>query len=857
MPTSPQSDDQHAPLVAPLGYFGSTSLSLAGGKAANLGELLQAGFDVPPGFVITTAAYDLLLQSNDGTELHDLLAALEPNDPNSVTAASEKIRQAFEQVTIPVPVVEATLDAYRRLGGPVAVRSSATAEDLPGAAFAGQQETFLNILGEQALLEAVKACWTSLWSERAVLYRARQNVDQASVKLAVVVQQMVPADVAGVMFTANPVSGARDELVIDASPGLGEAVVAGLVTPDHFIMDKRHQHVKEQQIGRREVIIHARSEGGTEQTVPGPEDTPTASLAAAVLRKLAQLGIAIERHYGVPQDIEWAWIADRTKTGKFLILQARPMTALPEPLKISAPMRMIIPMLAEMWPVRPYPLDVTTFTGALERAVGNFLVVMIGKSAPNPDKAFLEEDGVVLRFEPPEVHPSPGMLIAPLHAFWRTRHYNPAQWQADPIPAELVTHARELEVRDLQTQTWAQNIETLQEELALIPRAMQLRERYFPPAILGLGSLLLLLALARRSDRLGVLLSGVETKTTETNRALETLAAQIRSDPVLRELFSRIEAGKLQSALSQSENGRSFLERFAAFLAEYGHRETALTISQGTWKDQPETVMGILKVLVTTQRKESDSYEAWKRTREELLAHSILGTPPLRHLFLKALTNARSLIQMREDTHFYATLALPLVRRVALELGKRLEQAGALKITTDVFHLRLEELEAMGHSWPPADETLAHLRALVARRQTKRESLAATPMVDPRLLAVKSRAQMGDDVLLSGTPGSPGIASGPARIVHDGSEFGKLQPGDVLVAPVTNPAWTPLFLRAVAVVVDAGGTASHAAIVAREYGIPAVMGTFNGTRQLTDGQWIQVDGSRGLVIKGENKNESG
>lgn len=838
--------------MAPLAHFGRTSLALAGGKGANLGELLQAGFEVPPGFVITTAAYDLLLQSNGlQTRLHDLLASLKSDEPASVADTSEKIRQALEEVSIPASIAEEALSAYRQLGGAVAVRSSATAEDLPGAAFAGQQETFLNVLGEQALLEAVKACWISLWSERAVLYRARQNVDQASVKLAVAVQQMVPADVAGVMFTANPVSGGRDELVIDASPGLGEAVVSGLATPDHFILDKRHQRIKEKQIGRREVIIRASPGGGTEQIMPEPEQTVTAALPPAALRKLAQLGIAIERHYSAPQDIEWAWVADQTKAGRFLILQARPMTALPAPLKISAPMRMVIPMLAEMWPVRPYPLDVTTFTGVLERAVGNFLAVMIGKSAPDPDQALLEEDGVVVRFEPPEIHPSPGMLIAPLLAFWRTRHYDPAQWQTDPILTEVVIRARELEGRDLPALTWEQNIETLHDNLALIPFAMQLRERFFPPALLSLGGLLLLLALARRSSSVGVLLSGVETKTTATNRALETLAAQIRGDLVLRELFAHSDVSQLMFVLSQSENGRAFLEHFAAFLAEYGHRETALTISQGAWKDQPEIVMEILKVLVTTQPQERDSYLAWKRTRDELLAHSILGALPLRHLFLKALTNARCLIQMREDTHFYATLALSPVRRVALELGRRLEQVGTLQEVADVFHLRLEELEALGEPWPPSEKTLAQIRALVARRQARRESLSTTPMIDPRLLAVKSQAQTGENVLLSGTPGSPGIASGPARVVHNSSEFGKLQPGDVLVAPVTNPAWTPLFLHAAAVVVDTGGSASHAAIVAREYGVPAVMGTVNGTQQLTDGQWIQVDGTRGRILKGE------
>lgn len=856
MPDSTRFTAPTTSFVAPLAAFGRADLSLAGGKGANLGELLRTGFDVPPGFIITTAAYDLLLQ-NDGlqTKLNGLLASLgtDSSNPDLVTHVSQEIRQKIERTPFPAALRQPVTDAYRKLGlGAVAVRSSATAEDLPGAAFAGQQETFLNIVDEPALLEAVRACWASLWSERAILYRIRRDVEQASVRLAVVIQQMVPAEVAGVMFTANPVSGARNELVIDASPGLGEAVVSGVVTPDHFVIDKSRGRVKEQRIGRREVIIRAKAGGGTEQITPSDQPVTT-TLAAAEIRQLARLGVAIERHYAAPQDIEWAWVRDGKKTGHFMILQARPMTALPEPVKISGPMRQVLPMLAEMWPTRPYPLDMTTFTGALERAIGNFLTVMIGKSAPDPDQSFLEEDGVIVRFQPPEVRPAPGMLITPWLTFWRTRRYDPGNWQADPLLAEVLRQGRELNERDVVSRSWAQNIESMHEALALIPRVMLLRERYLPPAVLGLGSLWLLLALARRSDRLGTLLAGVETKTTETNRALENLAGQIRSDPFLCDLFAHNPLHEILPALRKSSAGQAFLEQFTAFLLEYGHRETTLTISQGAWKDQPEIVLGILKVQATAPPQAADSYLAWKRTRDELLAHSILGTWPLRPAFLKALTGARALLQIREDTHFYATLAQPPARHVALELGQRLQRAGAFSHPEDVLHLRLDELETLGQPWPPAAESLVRIRALVAQRQAKRDSLADTPMIDPRLLATAPQPQAGADVLLSGAAGSPGLASGPVCIVHDSSEFGKLRPGDVLVAPLTNPAWTPLFQHAAAVVVDAGGAASHAAIVAREYSVPAVMGTVYGTQQLKDGQLVRVDGSRGLVLKGEER----
>ncbi len=312
-----QIDIRDSLLVAPISYFTSKHLALVGGKGANLGELSQAGFDVPPGFVVTTTAYDLLLQENNlHTRLAGLLQSLNLNNPDSIEKVSQQIRDVLQQASIPERIINEIAKAYRDLNNrAVAVRSSATAEDLPEAAFAGQQETFLNIIDEHALMDSVRACWMSLWSERAILYRARQNVDQSTVKLAVVIQEMVPADVAGVMFTANPVSGARDELIIDANPGLGEAVVSGMVTPDHFVVNKRSRHVKEQRLGRREVVVRSKPGGGTEQVTSIQESTNPTLLPQSI-RKLSRLGMEIEHHYGTPQDIEWAWVQNETKSGK-------------------------------------------------------------------------------------------------------------------------------------------------------------------------------------------------------------------------------------------------------------------------------------------------------------------------------------------------------------------------------------------------------------------------------------------------------------------------------------------------------------------------------------------------------------
>lgn len=846
---------RQAPLVAPLEHFRRGDIALAGGKGANLGELKRSGFAVPPGFVITTAAYNLALQDGNLSSLLDeALDHLNPDEPSSVSHASRQISDALKAALIPVPIANQIMKAYRELGAAaVAVRSSATAEDLPGAAFAGQQDTFLNVIGQVQLLDSVRGCWASLWSERAISYRNRRHMDPKTVKIAVVVQQMVPADAAGVMFTVNPVSGNKEELVIDASPGLGEAVVSGLVTPDHYVVDKPHARIKEQRLGRNEVVIQSKPGGGTERTNRDRDQANAAALPAPALIELAKVGIAVERHLSGPQDIEWAWAKDGNEIGNLFVLQARPITALPEPIRVEGAARRLIPILAEMWPSRPYPLDVTTFTAAAERAIGHLLVSLIGKAAPDPEKVLVEEDGVVVRFNPPEIHASPSIVVALLSGLWRTRNYDPSRWVSETRLADLIAHASDLDRRDLRRLSWTGVVGTLREGLALLPRFMEIRERYFSKSLLALGGLWLLLVLTRHRAIFGILLTGVETKTAETNRALEALALKIRRDHALSDLFANLEPGQLRSALQDSEAGRTFLQDFESFLSQYGHRETSLTISEGTWRDQPEVVLGILKVLASSDLREPDEGRKWEKARDDLLQRSILGKWPFRGALLNSLRDGRALIEIREDTHFYATLVQPTVRRAALELGDRLFQVGALEAPADVFHLRLEELVAAGNDIPLSDRRKEEIRALVARRRAKRESLANRPMIDPRLLGPSAEGQGKGNVLLSGSPGSPGVAIGPARLILDASHFGELRAGEVLVAPATNPAWTPLFQRAAGIVVDTGGSASHAAIVAREYGIPAVMGTATGTRQLTTGQMIQVDGSRGLVLEAEKK----
>ncbi|HUX42776.1 MAG TPA: PEP/pyruvate-binding domain-containing protein [Rectinemataceae bacterium] len=840
-------------LVAPISSFGRESLALAGGKGANLGELTRNGFSVPSGFVVTTAAYESgLMREGLGDKVERLGAGFDPEDAAGAARVAASIREAITQAPLPGALREEILAAYRGLGaGAVAVRSSSTAEDLPDSAFAGQQETFLNVIGEDPLLEAVKECWASLWSERAMTYRAPRRNGRLSASIAVVVQEMVRARSAGVMFTANPLTGEREEILIDAAPGLGVAVVEGLVTPDRFILDKATTRIAKVKLGKREALVRARSGGGTEELRPEGAWPPRPAIRLALprraARELAAIGKSIEAHFSCPQDIEWAWFEGLDGVWAFAILQARPMTALPSAIKVNAVMAKIMPMLAEMWPSRPFPLDMTTFAGALESAVGSLLRSFLGAAAPDPDKALVEEDGVVLRLEAPEFRPRPSLLFSLVRALWRTRKFDPEHWASDPRVAGIAEEVRALEERDMRKAAWSENIIVMRKALDLVGRAMAIREDYVLPAARALLRLRLLLGLAASGSRFADLIGGVETKTTETNRALEALAASIREDERLRRIFSEGAAPHIRRALAEEASGRPFLEAFDAFILAYGHRETDFSLVSGTWRDEPDRVFVLLTALVAAPPSAAGSYARWEEARDRLLSRSILGLPLFRPAFLKALRRGRAFFTLREDTHFHATLALPLLRALALEGGRRLAEAGAIEAPWDILHLKLGELEALDETWPPAEAEAEGLRALIARRKAKRESLASTPMVDPRYLAAPQPRGKGKRLLLRGSAGSPGGAVGRARIIRDAGEFGKLLPGEILVAPLTNPSWTPLFRHALAIVVDSGGPASHAAIVAREYGVPAVMGVGAGTSILKDGQRIRVDGSAGTV----------
>ncbi|WP_017599280.1 PEP/pyruvate-binding domain-containing protein [Nocardiopsis lucentensis] len=843
----------HTRSVAPLDAFGADDLAAVGGKSANLGELLRAGLPVPPGFVVTTDAY---AEVAAGIGLEERLT---PRGSNGVPDPAA-LRADLESAPVPEGLRTAITDAYAALGEdvPVAVRSSATAEDLPGATFAGQQDTYLNVVGADAVVDAVRRCWASLWTDRAVSYRAERSVAASEVRIAVVVQRMVDSDVAGVMFTADPVSGKRDRVIVDAGAGLGEAVVSGLVTPDHYVLDHGGR-LLEWTPGRGEVVIRSEAGGGVvreerdgeDRRDAGNGDGPEGAGGGGAGRLLTdgQLSVLVAHartiagHFGRPQDIEWS-----LSGGRAYIVQSRPMTALPpETGPLNRRQRLLGSILTEYLPVRPYPMDVSTWLGRGPAHMMQEIIEAYGITGGFED-VFVEEDGVVTQLTPRAPRPTLRALATPFRLARKARTMDIHTWREDPRLAEFLRRADELDALDPATLPWTELVRVPDRVLALMDYCRDLRLDYLPSTGASVARLAAATTLLGRRSLLGDLLGGARTRTEDANRALQDLADTVRATPELRALFASADPEHVVRELRSGQGSlRAFAKDLDAFQREFGRRETTtpLLVSPPTLAESPENVVGLVRVLVGEERGDDPGSRS-EGALAALLEHPLLRGGRARARVTRWVRAAQNGLAFREDSHFYFTAGLPALRRALLEIGARLRTAGVVDEPFDVFHLRMEEVLEVGDVEDIPDDQADRLRSLVRVRAAKRAELTGVRMIDPaRVFPAKERS----DALVSGTPASAGTATGPVRVVRGPDDFHRLESGDVLVCPYTNPSWTPLFQRAVAVVVDTGAAASHAAIVAREYGIPAVMGSGTGTTVLTEGERVTVDGTTGRVVR--------
>jgi pyruvate,water dikinase len=472
----------------------------------------------------------------------------------------------------------------------------------------------------------------------------------------------------------------------------------------------------------------------------------------------------------------------------------------------------------------------------------------VGVVFPTVGQLLPEEDGVVVRLVPPIPRPTIRTLAAPVSLVCRARRFNPATWTQDPRFSAFLENVEQLNRKDPGPLRWRAVVALVEESFATMRGITDLRVSYLPGVFVPLLKMRLMLLLLGKAKLAAALIAGAETRTSQANRALELLAEIAADDPGLARAFAESDPGRLLELVEKQPEHVAFHEAFKGFLLEYGHRETISVVlsSAPTWSDAPEVVLGLVKAMFGERLQTADQTGM---ALDELRRHPLLRFEPLRRSVLAAVESARSGMAFREDSHFYATKVIPPMRRAYRELGRRLVLAGVVDEAHDVYHLRFEELASItdtddGGALPAS--VRERFRPLVLARAAKRRELEGIPLLDPALLFGRHRRVKG--ALVTGTPASRGQASGPVRVIRGPAGFGQLRSGEILVCPYTNPSWTPLFQRAAAVVVDTGGLGSHAAIVAREYGIPAVMGTGSGTSTLADGQRVLVDGTAGVVL---------
>jgi rifampicin phosphotransferase len=843
-------------------------LSVSGGKGSSLARLSAAGLPVPAAFVITTAAYQQLVGENQLQQ--DIIAALQPVDvsqPATLEAASRTIGALITGALMPQAVADEIGQAYADLGDgelPVAVRSSATAEDLPGMSFAGQQETFLNIRGEQALLESVKRCWASLWTARAIGYRLRIGIDQQSISMAVAVQQMVPSEVSGVLFTANPTTGQKTELVVNASYGLGEAVVSGEVTPDRLVIDKTSLAVKEAVLGDKRVAVRPSDELGT-ITEAVPEDRRgRPALTEQFVRELGQLAVRVEKEFGgVPQDLEWA-VAD----GRCWLLQARPMTGLPaaplEEVRWEPPIpgtKWVRRQVAENMPEPLSPLFEELYLKQGMELAMDVALQMAGEADLVVDTGlpwYTTVNGYAYLCATTPVNWAglvrslPNIVTAkPVRQIFRRAI---PYWRDEILPAHLRTVAawKELDLATAPDERLLDGIRELARSEAVYWGSTTMALAVAKNSDLALDRFLSV-AIPRSRLSSALFLRGFPSKALAAEAELQRVAEQIRSSAELRELVEATRADRLLEALEASPSGSGVLEQLHNYLDRYGHQVYNLDFAEPTQAEDPLPVLLSLKIYVQQAVNVTARQAEMAREREILTQKIARSLDPLRRrLFLKILRWAQSLAPYREEAMFYVGSAWPVLRRLALELGRRLVEVGSLRMAGDVFYLETAELQTAQSQAELA--TLAqHRRELREARRRLHPPAAVPPAARWKFgpidvsFAETQKRNVANGPTLSGFAVSPGRVTAPASVILSPADFDKMIPDTILVCPTTNPAWTPLFAQARGLVTDIGGIAAHGSIVAREYGIPAVMGTGSATERIVSGRMVLVDGDAGAV----------
>jgi len=845
-----------------------THFALVGGKGLNLGELTRLkGVQVPDGFCVTTEAYRLAVEHNDTVQaLMDRLDGLQAEDRDQIRDIGARIRQAIIDTEIPGDVTRAVAEHLARCGEgrAYAVRSSATAEDLPQASFAGQHDSYLNIVGLPSILQHIRKCWASLFAERAVVYRMRNGFDHRKISIAVIVQKMVFPQASGVLFTADPVTSNRRLLFIEAVFGLGEALVSGRVSADGYKV--RDGEIVEKRIATKTAAVHGKKEGGTESVPMAPERRQAQVLTDGQILQLARIGGRIEAHFGRPQDIEWCLAQDT-----FYVVQSRPVTtAFPVPDAGDGEYRVYVSVGHQQMMTDPIkPLGLSFFlltTRAPMHTAGGRLFVDVTPllASPHSRETLLRSMGehdpliqdALMTIVERDFHDS---------GTGRSRPDMPAASQAPPeldpgaVPDLIRRSEASIEEckQTIRTKSGAGLFDFILEDLE------QLKETLFHPQCLGVitavqhalrwinEKMYEWLGERNAADTLSQSVPG--NVTSEMGLALLDVADVIRPYPELIAYLRRTKNDGFLEELVKFDGGKEARDAIRAFLDRYGMRcPGEIDITRTRWAEKPATLIPLILSNIKNhgpnagRRKfERGRLEALEKERELLLRLKSLPDGERKAAETKRMIDIiRNFSGFREYPKYAMMNRYFLYKQALLEEAGRLVHAGVIGCREDIYYLTYEELR------DAVSAGKLDRRIISGRKDEYRYYEKLTPprviTSDGEIVTGKYRRGNLPETAIPGLAVSSGVVEGRARVVFS-LENAELEEGDILVTTYTDPSWTPLFVTVKGLVTEVGGRMTHGAVIAREYGLPAVVGVEGATGRIRDGARIRVNGTEGYI----------
>jgi rifampicin phosphotransferase len=865
-----------SPFVLRLNEIERSTVKVVGGKAANLGELLRIDrIRVPDGFCVTTEAYKQITGNNQELNgLLDELARLQTEERGKINEISAKLRKTIEGLPIPEDIAAAIAGHLANAGerDAFAVRSSATAEDLPTASFAGQQDTYLNIIGKEAILRHISKCWASLFTERAVIYRLQNGFDHRTIRLAVIVQQMVFPQAAGIMFTADPVTSNRKVLSIDASFGLGEALVSGLVNADSYkVSDGK---LIDKKVSAKKLAIYAAKDGGTMEREIEPERQNRQALTNEQILQLCRLGKKIEAHFGFPQDIEWCLVED-----SFFIVQSRPITTLyPIPEAKDQENRVYVSVgHQQMMTDAMKPLGLSFYllvtSAPMHKAGGRLFVDISRQMASSAGRKMMIE---VLGKSDPLIR-DVLMAIVKREDFIQLSTVDENQ----PDSARGRTAADYQTLKEYDAAVVADLIKRSQTSIAELKQNIQRRSgpELFDFILQDIGELKKIMS---DPQSFGVIMTGMNASswinekmeewlgeknvadtlsqsapnniTSEMGLALLDVADVIRSYPEIIDYLQQLKDDHFLDELDKFDGGQEVRDAILVFLDKYGMRCAGeIDITRTRWSEKPATLVPTILGNIRNfepgagkRRFQRGLQEALKKEEEVLYRLEQLPDSDQKVKESKRMIDlVRHFIGYREYPKYGIVSRFLVYKRALLKEAEKLVAVGVIREKEDIYYLAFEELR-------DAVRTKALDHSIIGKRKDEYglfEKLTPPRIItsDGEIIAGKYNREDLPAGAIAGLAVSSGVVEGRARVILR-MEDAELEEGDILVTTFTDPSWTPLFVSIKGLVTEVGGLMTHGAVIAREYGLPAVVGVQNATKLIRDGQQIRVHGTDGWVV---------